>query len=139
MIVIAALLVLFAAALCARLLFSLAIYALPLWVGGAAAQSIWQAGATWTSAAAAGLGAAFFALVLAHLRARSRSIVLRAAIAGLFALSAAIAGYYAAHGLAVAMLPGGIITILLSLASAALIGGAAGLRILNWGDAASKV
>lgn len=138
MIVIAALLVLFAAALCARLLYSLAIYALPLWIGGAAAHWVWQSGSAWTSAIAAGLGAAFLALVLAHMCVRSRSVGLRMAVAAMFAICAAIAGFYAAHGLAAAILPSGLLIISLSLASAALVGGAAALRILHWGDVASK-
>tara|TARA_B100001146_G_scaffold208131_1_gene204022 strand:- start:172 stop:615 length:444 start_codon:yes stop_codon:yes gene_type:complete len=130
MIVIAALVVLFAAVLCARLLWSLSIHAFPLWSGGTLAWWAFHAHHGLALAALAGLGGAIAALVIVELMSRSRALPLRLAGIALFAAPAALAGYFAARGLALAMIGGGIGTQLLSLASAVLVGGAAAMRCL---------
>jgi hypothetical protein len=133
MIVIAALLILIAALLAARLLASLAIHAMPLWCGGALAWSAYAAQAGWMVSVLAGLGGAFASLVIVQLLARSRSALLRAICIVLFAVPAAIAGYFAAHGLAVAMIDEGSTARMLAIALALLVGGAAAMRCLAWG------
>lgn len=131
MIVIAALTVLVAAVLAARLLYSLALYALPLWCGGTIAWWTIASGAGWLLAACAGLAAATLLLVAAHLLAGARSPVLRLVPVAGFGLCGGVAGYHAAHGLALALLPDGLIVQGLSLATATLIGSAAALRWLT--------
>ncbi|MGB3471511.1 MAG: hypothetical protein WBA51_11875 [Erythrobacter sp.] len=131
MIVIAALAVLVAAVLAARLLYSLSLYALPLWCGGTVAWLTFASGAGWTLAACAGLAAATLLLVAAHLLAGAGSPVLRLVPVAGFGLCGGVAGYHAAHGLALAFLPEGLIVQGLSLAAAMLIGSAAALRWLT--------
>ncbi|PKP95812.1 MAG: hypothetical protein CVT75_00155 [Alphaproteobacteria bacterium HGW-Alphaproteobacteria-14] len=130
MIVIAALTVLVAAVLAARLLYSLSLYALPLWCGGTVAWWTFASGAGWPLAACAGLAAATLLLVAAHLLAGARSPVLRLVPVAGFGLCGGVAGYHAAHGLTLAFLPDGLIVQGLSLAAAMLIGSAAALRWL---------
>lgn len=130
MIVIAALVILIAAVLCARLLWSLSIHAFPLWSGGTFAWWTLHAHHGLALAALAGLGGAIAALVIIELQSRSRVLALRLAGVALFAAPAALAGYFAARGLAMAMIEDGIGTQLLSLASAMLVGGAATMRCL---------
>ncbi|MCP5391448.1 MAG: hypothetical protein H6920_07490 [Sphingomonadaceae bacterium] len=138
MIVIAALTVLIAAVLAARLLYSLSLYALPLWFGGTIAWWTFASGAGWALAACAGLATATLLLVAAHLLAGARSPVLRLLPVGGFGLCGGVAGYHAAHGLALAFLPDGLIVQVLSLAAAMLIGSAAALRWLAVGNCATK-
>ena len=130
MIVIAAFVVLVAAVVAARLLYSLSLYALPLWFGGTAAWWTIASGAGWPLAAVAGLAAATLLLVAAHLLAGARSPVLRLVPVAGFGLCGGVAGYHAAHGLALAFLPDGLIVEGLSLTAAMLIGSAAALRWL---------
>jgi len=130
MIVIVALVVLIAAVLAARLLYSLSLYALPLWCGGTIAWWTFASGTGWPLAAGAGLAAATLLLVAAHLLAGARSLVLRLVPVAGFGLCGGVAGYHAAHGLALALLPDGLIVQGLSLAAAMLIGSAAALRWL---------
>ncbi len=130
MIVIAALTVLVAAVLAARLLYSLSLCALPLWCGGTAAWWAIDSEAGWPLAAFAGLAAATFLLVAAHLLAGARSPVLRLLPVAGFGLCGGVAGYHAAYGLALAFLPDSLIVLGLSLAAAMLIGSAAALRWL---------
>lgn len=139
MIVIAALSVLIAAVLAARLLYALSLYALPLWCGGTIAWWTFTGGAGWTLAACAGLAAATLLLVAAHLLAGARSPVLQLVPVACFGLCGGVAGYHAAHGLALALLSEGLIVQGLSLAAALLIGSAAALRWLTVrGDATAS-
>lgn len=130
MIVIAALVILLAALLYARLLWSLSIHAFPLWSGGTLAWWAFHAHHGLAFAALAGLGGAIAALVIVELLSRSRVLPLCLAGIALFAAPAALTGYFAARGLALAMIDAGIGTLLLSLASAVMVGGAAAMRCL---------
>lgn len=134
MIVIAALVILFAAVLCARLLWSLSIHALPLWSGGTLAWWAYHSQLGLVLSAITGLGGAIMALVIVELLSRSRALPLRLAGIALFATPAALAGYFAARGLALAMIDVGIGVQLLGLASAVLVGGAAAMRCLAFRD-----
>lgn len=138
MIVIAALVILFAAVLCARLLWSLGIHAFPLWSGGALAWWTFHAQNGLVLSALAGLGGAVAALVLVELLSRSRAPALRLFGIALFSVPAALAGYFAARGLTLAMIDDGIAAQLLSLASAALVGGAAAIRCQTLGNSRAR-
>src|SRR5262249_11292763 len=82
------------------LLFALAVYALPLFAGVTAGLAIYHSGSGPIGAIIVGLIASTITLIagqIAFMILRSPSI--RAGIALLFAVPAAIAGYYAALGL----------------------------------------
>lgn len=134
MIVIAALVILFAAVLCARLFWSLSIHAFSLWSGGTFAWWAFHSQLGLVPSALTGLGGAIVVLVLVELLSSSRALSLRFAGIALFAAPAALAGYFAARGLALAMIDAGIGAQLLSLASAVLVGGAAAMRCLALRD-----
>ena len=138
MIVIAALVILIAALLCARLLWSLSIHAFPLWSGGTLAWWTYHAQNGPVLSALAGLGGAMAALVLVELLARSHAAALRLSGIVLFAAPAALAGYFAARGLTLAMIDDGMAAQLLSLASAGLVGGAAVIRCLALGGSGAR-
>lgn len=130
MIVIAALVILIAAVMCARLLWSLSIHAFPLWSGGCLAWWAFHAHHGLALAVLAGIGGGIAALVIVELLSRSRALPLRLAGIALFTAPAALAGCFAARGLSLAMIDAGIGTQLLSLASAFLVGGAAAMRCM---------
>lgn len=138
MIVIAALVILIAAVLCARLLWSLSIHAFPLWSGGTLAWWTYHAQNGPVLSALTGLGGASAALALVELLARSHSPALRLTGIALFATPAALAGYFAARGLTLAMIDDGMAAQLLSLASAVLLGGASATRCLTLGDSRAR-
>ena len=94
----------FAAALIAgALLWSLAVHALPLWCGGLAAFTVYEAGSGIFASLMTGLAAATATLVIGQiLLGTARSPLLRIGIGLAFALPAAIAGYHAALGLSAA-------------------------------------
>lgn len=128
---VAAFLLVAVAVMVATLLWSLAVHALPLWIGALAAMAAWQAGSGLVLSASAGLAAATATLILGHwLLAMTTSPLLRAFVALGFALPAAVAGYEAAHGLAVHVLTPQWVQTVVSLLCAALIGGSAWTRCL---------
>lgn len=128
--IIAALTIVVFACLAGALLWSLAVHALPLWCGALAAMAAHHAGASLFGALLAGVAAAIAILVLGRwLAAAARSPLARAGIGLIFALPAAIAGFYAASGIATAFGLGGIERIgLVSLAALAT-------GIAAWGGA----
>ncbi len=82
------------------LLFTLAIYALPLFMGVTAGVFAYQTGAGWPGAILIGALAAAVTLVAGNLLfANARNPLARVAVAMLFVAPAAIAGYYATHGI----------------------------------------
>lgn len=118
------------AALAAALLWRLAIYALPLWCGGAAALWAYRAEAGLIAALATGVAAATAILIIGHLLlGATKSPLLRAGIGLAFATPAAIAGYHASHGIAAAFQVQGW--------GGSLLSGAAGMMtgIAAWGGA----
>ncbi|MDP3907536.1 hypothetical protein [Novosphingobium sp.] len=128
---VAAFLLIAAAVMAAMLLWSLSVYALPLWIGALTAMATWQAGNDLVLCAIAGLAAATATLILGHwLLAMTSSPLLRAFVALGFALPAAVAGYHAAHGLAVHVLTPQWVRTVVSLLCAVLIGGSAWTRCL---------
>jgi hypothetical protein len=100
---IAALLIIIFACVAVALLWRLAIYALPLWCGGAVGWWAHDKGDSLATALFAGLAAATAILIIGHLLLGvAKSPLLRASVGFAFAVPAAIAGYHAAHGVAVA-------------------------------------
>ncbi len=82
------------------LMFQMAIFALPLFIGVTAGRFAFQTGAGVVGAIAVGLVAAVAAFGIARLvLAVSRSTALRLAIAAAFAAPAAFAGYHVVLGL----------------------------------------
>ena len=123
---IAAIVILVCACLAGALLWSLAVHALPLWCGGAAALWVHVSGAGLLISLMAGLAAATSALAIGQLLiGHARSPLLRACVGVAFALPAAIAGYHAAHGIVAAFGETGLAGIILSLLVAAMTGIAA--------------
>lgn len=123
---IAAILILVCACLAGALLWSLAVQALPLWCGGAAALWVHASGAGLLTSLMAGLAAATTALAIGQLLiGHARSPLLRGLVSFAFASPAAIAGYDAAHGIAAAFSASGLPGIILSLVAAATTGIAA--------------
>lgn len=83
------------------LAYKLAVYALPFMLGLTAARFAYETGAGWIGAGLVGLvagGAAFGVLVF--LFATLRSPILRLAVALIFAVPAAVAGYFLVYGVA---------------------------------------
>jgi len=88
------------------LLFALAVYALPLFVGASLALAAYHGGSGPIAATIVGLIASSITVVTGQLIAtRVHSPLIRAAIALVFAVPAAIAGYHAALGLAQLSVP----------------------------------
>jgi len=88
------------------LLFTLAIYAAPFFVGLTAGMWAFETGAAVIGAVVVGLVAGVVALFAAQLLFASvRSLALRAVIALLFAAPAAVAGYHAVLGVSALLVP----------------------------------
>src|SRR5712691_11363345 len=83
------------------LLFALAVYALPMFVGVAAGLATYHSGSGPVAAIIVGAIAGSITVVAAQIAFTTlRSPLIRAAIALVFAMPAAVAGYHAALGLA---------------------------------------
>jgi hypothetical protein len=83
------------------LLFTLAVYALPLFVGSSLAMAAYHGGSGPIAATIVGLIASSMTVVAGQFVAtRVHTALIRAAIALVFAVPAAVAGYHAALGLA---------------------------------------
>jgi hypothetical protein len=101
MIIIGLILAIFAAGFCCWLLFTLAIYAFPLFMGVAAWLAALDCRAGIIGATLVGFVAAAITLILSHMAfKRVTSPIARSAVTLLFAAPAAFAGYHATLGLA---------------------------------------
>ena len=99
-------LIIVAVFLCCALLFRLSIYALPLFVGFAAASATYHSGYGIIAAVIAAVLAAIATIAIAQIAlGLAKSDLARAVIGLVFALPAAIAGYHAVHGIAAATMP----------------------------------
>jgi hypothetical protein len=88
------------------LLFTLAVYALPFFAGVTAGLAAYHSGSGPVAAIIVGTIAAIVILVLRQIAfTRLRSPIMRAALALLFVVPAAVAGYHAARGLAHLFVP----------------------------------
>jgi hypothetical protein len=129
---IAALFIIIFAYLAGALLLRLAIYALPLWCGGAVGWWAHDNGSSLASALLAGLAAATAILIIGHFfLGATKSPLLRAGVGVAFAVPAAIAGYHAAHGIAAAFDVEGWSRVVLCCLAAAMTGSAAWVGIFR--------
>jgi hypothetical protein len=88
------------------LVFALAVHALPLFAGVTAGLAAYHSNSGTIAAVAIAAIVGVIVLFAGQLAFRtSRSVPLRAAIALLFAVPAAVAGYHASHGLADVVVP----------------------------------
>ena len=111
--------------LCCALLFRLSIYALPLFVAFLAGSATYRSGSGIIAALAAATITAIILLAVAQLAlAFAKSDLTRAAIGIAFAAPAAIAGYYAVHGIAAATMPTSGWQFAVSLLGAAIVAAA---------------
>jgi hypothetical protein len=88
------------------LIFALAVYALPLFAGVTAGLAAYRSDSGPIAAIAVGAIVSVIVLLAGQIAFRTlRSTPVRAVIALLFAVPAAVAGYHAAHGLAHIVVP----------------------------------
>ncbi|HQV03474.1 MULTISPECIES: hypothetical protein [unclassified Novosphingobium] len=115
-------LIIVAVFLCCALLFSLSIYALPLFVAFLAGSATYRGDNGIVAALAAAAIAAIVLLAAAQFAlAFAKSDLTRVAIGIAFAGPAAIAGYHAVHGIAAATMPNSAWQFIVSLTGAAVI------------------
>lgn len=111
-------------------LFTLAIYALPFFVGMTTGLYAHQTGTGPFGAIALGLVAAAFVLVIGQaIFAFVRTPILRIAVALMFAVPAALAGYYATFGLSGFTLTSDLWRQIFAVIGAAVIGATAWVRL----------
>lgn len=115
-------LIIVAVFLCCALIFRLSIYALPLFMAIAAATATYRAGNGLIAASAAAALAAIATIAIAELTLGFvKSDFARAMIGLIFALPAALAGYHAVHGIAVATMPTSAWQVAVSLIGSGII------------------
>lgn len=112
------------------LLFTLAIVALPLFVGINASTWAFNTGAGWPGAILVGILAAGFTLGIGQiLLGVIRPMWAKLAIAMVFVAPAMVPGYHATHGIAKHMMPSEIWQIVFSVIGAIAVGAMAYLRV----------
>jgi len=112
------------------LLFTLAVYALPFFVFMTAALAAFHHGSGLLSSIVIGLLGAAATLGVGHFGlAMTRSLMARACIALLFAIPAAVAGYYATLGVANIAIESAVLSQILAAFGAVIVGGTAWTRI----------
>jgi hypothetical protein len=122
------------------LLFWLAVYAVPLFVGVTAGLWAFETGAGPIGAILVGLVAGIVALVAAQLLFASiRSVPVRLFLAALFAVPAAIAGYHAVLGLAAATMPSPVWAQVFATIGAIVIGFVAAAQLTLFANTAPPV
>jgi len=118
-------LIIVAVFLICALLFRLSIHALPLLVAFLAGSETYRSGSGIVASLTAATIAAIILLAVAQFAmAYAKSDLTRAAIGIAFAAPAAVAGYHAVHGIAVATMPPSAWQLVLSLFGAAIIAAA---------------
>ncbi|HEX8418489.1 MAG TPA: hypothetical protein VF638_00590 [Sphingomonas sp.] len=114
------------------LVFTLAVFALPFFVGVTVGLWAYHTGAGWLGSIVVGIGAAASTLVIGQtLFAVVRSLWLRAAIALVFVVPAAVAGYHATHGIVKLTMPSETWQAIFSVIGAIAVGIAALLRMVG--------
>ncbi|RAI36655.1 hypothetical protein [Rhodoplanes serenus] len=112
------------------LLFTLAVFALPLFAGATAGALAYQIGAGWPGSIIIGLVAAALTLGIGQfLLAFVRPVWLRLAIALVFVAPAALAGYHATHGIVKHTMPSDTWQIIFSVVGAIAVGVTAFVRV----------
>lgn len=105
------------------LLFYLAVYALPLFAGVTAGVWAYGTGAGWLGGIAVGFIAGLATLLVGHLLLTFvKPLWLRLTIAAVFVAPAAIAGYYATHGIVKHTMPSETWVIAFSVVGAVVVG-----------------
>lgn len=135
MLVIGLILNLFGIGLFCWLIFTLAIYALPFFVGLSAGMSAFHSGAGVIGALLVGIVAGALTLGIGQIAfAAVRPLVLRAIIAAAFAVPATIAGYHAVSALSQIAVPSLVWREIFASIGAVFIGGAAWARMTLLAD-----
>jgi hypothetical protein len=130
MLVIGLVLNLFGIGLFCWLISTLAIYALPFFIGLTAGMAVLHSGGGVFGATLVGVGAGAVALAIGQVTfAVVQSLILRAIIAAAFAIPAAVAGYHVVFGLAKIGVPSLIWREIFAWIGAFFIGGTALARI----------
>jgi hypothetical protein len=130
MIILGIILSVFAIAFFCWLLFTLAVYALPFYVGMTAGFAAYYRGYGMLDSGLIAIVVDACVLALGQLLlATTRVPLLRACIALIFAVPAAVAGYHATLGIAHICIPAGTLSQILAFVGAALVGGTAWSRI----------
>lgn len=112
------------------LLFALAVYALPFFAGVSVGFAAYHGGSGPVAAVIIGAIAASVVLVLGQIAfARLSSPLMRAALALLFAVPAAVAGYHAARGLAHLVVPAEAWRDAIAIAGATIVATTAFMRM----------
>lgn len=112
------------------LLFTLAVFALPVFVGASAGVWAYQTGAGWGGGIIAGLVAAALTLGIGQLALLfARPLWLRFSIAMVFVAPAAFAGYHATHGIVKHTMPSDTWQIVFSVIGAIAVGVSAFVRV----------
>lgn len=130
MIILGIILSVFAIAFFCWLLFTLAVYALPVFIGMNAGFYAYHHGYGVIGSGLIAIVAGASILALGQLLfAAVRLPILRACIALVFAIPAAVAGFYATLGIAHICIPAGTLCEVLAFIGAALVGGTAWSRM----------
>lgn len=118
------------------ILFNLAVYALPFWVGLASGLYLHDAGHGVLLSMTGGLFLGGATIAVGEIAFASiRSSLVRAAIGLVYAVPAGIAGFHAAQSLAALGAPGDGDVAVLSWLGALVVGGTAWARVSGWSDA----
>ncbi len=130
MIILGIILSVFAIGFFCWLLFTLAVYALPFYAGLTAALTAYHLGYGVLGSGLIAIVVGAGVLVLGQLMfAAVRMPILRACIALVFAIPAAVAGYHATLGIAHICIPAGTLSQILAYVGATLVGGTAWSRM----------
>lgn len=112
------------------LLFTLAVFALPLFAGLSAATWAFHTGAGWLGAIPVGIAAGGLTLGIGQaMLATVRPLWAKFAIAAIFVAPAVIAGYHAVHGIVKHTMPSETWQIVFSVVGAVAVGITAFLRV----------
>lgn len=112
------------------LLFTLAVFALPLFVGVTSGMWAFNSGASWFGAIIVGALVAGLSFGIGQLLLGTvRPLWAKSAIALVFVAPAAVAGYHATHGIAKHLIPSDAWQIAFSIFGAVAVGVAAFIRI----------
>jgi hypothetical protein len=118
------------------LLFTLAVYALPFWLGLSAAFWLHATEQGIPAAILGGLAVAGGVAILGEIVfARLRSVPLRLALGLVYAIPAGLAGFHASKGLSALSGTGEAAGLVLAALAALFIGGTAFARVAGWPDA----
>lgn len=116
------------------LLFTLAVFALPLFTGLSAATWAYHTGAGWFGAILVGIAAAGITLGFGQvLLATVRPLWAKLAISAVFVAPAVIAGYHAVHGIVKHTMPSEAWQIEFSVVGSVAVGITAFLRVAGMG------